>query len=171
MTLAELLCAAYISFGYPNAELMCKSADTVIEASYEHKVPATIMTALIFYESRWKPTAISKSKACGLTQVLPKYTRNPRLTCKELLDPVTSIRTGSKQLGRWLHGRYGRGRLKIALCAYNKGYRCKGENPHKGAMRYARRIMKMSRKLKRRMMVLQERHHRGYDVPLGVMNE
>ena len=170
MTLAELLCAAYISFGYPNAELMCKSADTVVEASYEHKVSATIMTALIFYESRWKPSAISKSNACGLTQVLPKYTRNPRLTCEELLEPKTSIQAGSKALGKWLRG-YGRGKYKIALCGYNKGYRCKGKEPHQGAMRYAKRIMKMSRKLKRRMMVLQEKHHRGHDVSLGAMHE
>lgn len=116
MTLAELLCSAYVALALPNADTACMNMDTVIESSYKHKVDASIMTALIFYESRWKPKAISSSRACGLTQVLPKYTRNPRRTCKELLDPTVSIDTGAKTLGQWLHGRYAKGRMRL-LCA------------------------------------------------------
>jgi soluble lytic murein transglycosylase-like protein len=170
MTLAELLCAAYVALALPNSQVMCKNADTVVESTYKHNVSAPIMTALIFYESRWTPSAVSGSNACGLTQVLPKYTRMPRLTCEELLEPKTSIEAGSKALGKWLRG-YGRGKYKIALCGYSKGYRCRGENPHEGAMRYARRVIKLSKRIKRKMMVLKERHHRGYDVSLGVTGE
>jgi len=165
MTLAELLCSAYVALALPNADTACMNMDTVIESSYKHNVDATIITALIFYESRWKPKAISSSRACGLTQVLPKYTRKPRRTCKELLDPKVSINTGAKTLGQWQHGRYAKGRVKIALCAYSKGYRCYGEDAHQGAHRYARNIIRLSKRLKKKMLKVQDDHARGIDVP------
>ena len=78
MTLVELLCAAYVSLLLPNADIACENMETIVEASEQHAVDPAVMVSLIYVESRWKPTAVSSAGACGLTQVLPKYSAGTR---------------------------------------------------------------------------------------------
>jgi soluble lytic murein transglycosylase-like protein len=154
MSLAEILCAAYISLSLPNANVACKHMDTVVSSASEHDVDPTIMISLIHVESRWTPTARSQSNACGLTQIIPKYSggyRNrfgQKLTCQQLYDPETSIKRGTKILSYYLK-RYD-GNHKRSLCSYNAGWtRCKKPNgTHKG-YKYALRVMKLSSRLQR----------------------
>jgi soluble lytic murein transglycosylase-like protein len=82
---------------------------------------------------------VSRSGACGLTQVLPKYVGE---TCDQLKIPTTSIRVGTASLKKWTTIRVRRdgklvriprpGGLRASLACYNAGYAClkstKGRN-------------------------------------------
>ena len=153
--LAETLCLVLLSLGTPRADFACQHLETVVEAATHYRIRPEIMVALIYTESRWNHRAVSRSNACGLTQVLPKYTKNPKLTCKSLFDPETSIWTGAKKLNYWIY-KYGKGNKKIGLCGYNAGFRCKGKNKHKRGMRYAKRVLKRAKNLERKYRKFQE---------------
>ena len=146
--IADILCLTLLSLGSPRAEFACQHLETVIEAANYYDISPEIMVALIHTESRWNHKAVSKSNACGLTQVLPKYTRNPKLTCKDLFDPKLSIWTGAQKLNYWIY-KYGRGNKKTGLCGYNVGYRCKGENKHERGVFYAKRVLWRARNISR----------------------
>ena len=166
MTLPELICAAIVSLGMPNADVACDNVYTLVDSAEEHEVDPVVMAALIYVESRWTPTARSRSNACGLTQVLPKYSGGYRgrfgkkLTCKQLFDPETSIRRGTTILGYFLN-RYHRS-YKRSLCSYNAGPgRCKRRTrSHKGH-RYALKVLRITRKLRREMRAI-EREEEEY---------
>ena len=124
----------------------------IVESAENHRIKPEILISLIFVESSFKRKAVSKAGACGLTQVMPKYTGGPalrkKLTCKQLKNPRTSIKAGSKILAWWIS--YHNGNLKRALCGYNAGFRCsyrKNKNgkivrrPNKYGMRYARKVL------------------------------
>jgi len=149
--IAEILCMAVMSLGMPNSEYACKHMHAIAGAAEENNIKPEVLVSLIYHESRWVPTAVSKDTACGLTQVLPKYTRNPKLTCEDLKDPVTSIFTGAKKLNYWVY-KYGRGKYKTGLCGYNSGFRCKGESPKKKGVLYSEKVMTYSRKIKRKYL-------------------
>ena len=159
MTLIEALCAAILAFGVGDStsrgEYACTHVPQIIEVSQKFNLRPEIMVALIHYESRFNPRVVSRANACGLTQVLPRYTGgrpyprgagNPRLTCEQLKDPRTSILAGARALRYWLHI-YGRGNERIGLCGYNAGFRCKGADPHPAGMRYSRRVVRMANRL------------------------
>ena len=154
MSLAEILCAAYISLALPNANVACEHMDTVVKSASEYNVDPAIMISLIYVESRWTPTARSQSNACGLTQIIPKYSAGYRnrfgqkLTCRQLYDPAVSINRGTKILSYYLR-RY-KGNYKRSLCSYNAGWsRCKKPmGTHKG-YRYAQRVIELSSRIQR----------------------
>jgi soluble lytic murein transglycosylase-like protein len=165
MSLPELLCAAVISLnlgGPPqqaaNKNIACQHMDHIVQQSIENDLPPEIMLALIYHESRWKHTAKSTAGACGLTQVLPRYTGSsktgvPRLTCEELFDPVVSITAGARTLSYWI-STYGRGKKSVGLCGYNAGFRCKGSTPHPSGMRYSRAVLRTSKKISKRVAAI-----------------
>ena len=151
---AGILCATIILMSMPNAEFACKHMDDLVTYSEQYNISSTVLISLIHHESRWKPHVKSHMGACGLTQVLPKYTGSkktgvPKLTCDNLKDPTTSIKTGAQTLKHWLRS-YARGKYKTALCGYSSGYNCKGENKSTRGMLYANRVLKMSRNIKRK---------------------
>jgi hypothetical protein len=80
--------------------------------------------------------------------VLPRYTKNPKLTCDDLKNPKTSIWTGAKKLNYWIY-EYGRGNKRTGLCGYNAGFRCKGKNKHRRGMSYAAKVLKRTRMIKK----------------------
>ena len=149
MALTELLCTAVLTMGLPNAQTACKYMPEVVAAAEAHEVEAEVLVALIHEESRWKPHAVSRSGACGLTQVLPKYTR-PYISCKRLKNPIASIWAGAKALSYWLH-KYGRGDYRKGLCGYNGGYRCKDS---KSAQRYSRRVLRLRHKIEKNLLTI-----------------
>lgn len=154
MGLAELICAAVIAIGMPNADLACEHMDLVVEVSEQGDIRPEVLVALIHVESRWTPRAVSRANACGLTQVIPRFTggrasNRVHYTCDELKDPITSIRAGAAIFSHWLH-RYGRcrtGRCRtqnytVGLCGYNAGYRCRGDRPNRHGMRYSAVVLR-----------------------------
>jgi soluble lytic murein transglycosylase-like protein len=156
MTMAELICAAVLAISMPNAEFACKHMDSVVEYSDKYNVDPVLLTALIYAESRWNPKVESKAGACGLTQVIPKWSRKfGYVSCKRLKnDPEMSIRKGAQILGYWVHN-YGKGSYKLGLCGYNAGYRCRDKSKildKRGHTRYTRRVMRMYRKIELEMI-------------------
>ena len=162
MELSSIICSILLSSGIHYADLACENMQTVVEVAEENNIPVEILNSLIFTESSWSPKAVSKSGACGLTQVMPKYTGGKatggvKYTCKQLTsNPKLAIEVGAKVYRYWLTN-YARCRTsqcrnyqhKVALCGYNAGYRCKGDAPNKQGMGYANVVLSRARKLKR----------------------
>ena len=144
----EILCAVVVSLGFPRAEVACEHMATIVEESEKNDLEPALVVALIRVESRFKATAVSRANACGLMQVLPQYTKKPKLSCDDLKDPKTNIVTGTKKLKFWIY-RYGRGHVRTGVCGYNAGFRCKGKNKNKTGVRYANKVLKYERRIKR----------------------
>lgn len=150
--LAELLCISVLNIGMPNAEFACDQMEHIVNAAEDLNFEPEILVAMIHYESRWNPRAISRSGACGLTQVVPRWTE-PRKTCQQLLFPPTGIYEGAKMLRRWMN-RFGRGSLSRALCGYNAGYSCRSQESR--GWRYARKIQRLARRIKAQVRQVEE---------------
>mgnify|MGYP003981988207 CR=1 FL=1 len=143
---ALLLCAAIssasaneVSSSLPQSRLdvVCKYASVVIEASEEHNVSPYLLAALIFYESSWHTKAKSHAGACGLTQVIPKYSK---YSCKQLLVPRISIKEGAAKLRGWIDftvRKHKHEDVAKALACYNAGYTCLGSTR---ARQYSRKV-------------------------------
>jgi len=147
---AKVLCATIIAssgvFGIGGKDRACKHSRQVVEASSKYKLDPYLLTALIQVESNWKSHVVSPAGACGLTQVVHKYSK---YNCKQLKNPKISIWEGARKLNYWIY-KYGKGNLKIGLCGYNAGFRCKGRSAIKSGLTYARKVVTMSNRLKRR---------------------
>jgi soluble lytic murein transglycosylase-like protein len=142
MTYAELICAAVLSIGMPNAEYACEHMDTVVQVSEEYHIDPIILTALIHVESRWTPRAKSRAGACGLTQVIPKFSRKfGYVGCRMLKrKPKLAIRKGAQILSYWI-GTYAKGNVKKGLCAYNAGYVCSSKSSSRRGRAYAKKVV------------------------------
>jgi len=149
---AEYLCIAVLNMGMPNAEYACEQMEHVVNASEDLNFQPEVLVALIHYESRWNPRAISRGGACGLTQVIPRWT-NPRKTCQQLLFAPISIYEGTKMLRRWMD-KFGRGKLSRALCGYNAGYSCRATTSR--GWSYARKIQRMARRIRAQLSLIEE---------------
>ena len=170
---AKLLCLVF-SMGPPDfwlskqrKQLICNQANLIIEESKKNKIEPTLLAAMITIESNWNHKAVSRANACGLTQILPKYTGRitKKYTCKQLKNPRVSIAAGAKILRWWIDYHKNNSTLTkkqkkkmspdsltkhyIArgLCGYNAGFRCKGTRPIKGGMRYSRKVLKLQKRI------------------------
>ena len=148
-----LICLAALSMNLHNAEIICNHSAIIVEEAEINKIKPSLIVAVGTVESRWTPTARSYSNACGVMQILPKYSKkfsnkDRNLTCEELKDPETSIEVGAKILNFWYH-KYSKRNKTIALCGYNAGFRCKGENKNKQGLKYAKAVLKWERKFNR----------------------
>ena len=141
---AAVLCAAMVSAQMPRAKYACTHTKQVVKECKKHKLDPIVFVSLISVESNWTPHVVSYANACGLTQVIPKWSRG--WTCKQLKNPKTSIKVGSRILGYWLH-KYAKGNYYTALCGYNAGFRCKGKNPIKHGKQYAKKVMKTATRI------------------------
>jgi len=141
---AAVLCAAMVSAQMPRAKYACTHTKQVVKECKKHKLDPIVFVSLISVESNWRPHVVSYANACGLTQVIPKWSRG--WTCKQLKNPKTSIKVGSRILGYWLH-KYAKGNYYTALCGYNAGFRCKGKNPIKHGKQYAKKVMKTATRI------------------------
>ena len=147
---AKVLCATIMASsgvcGIGGKDRACKRSRQVVEASSKYKLDPYLLTALIQVESNWKSHVVSPAGACGLTQVVHKYSK---YNCKQLKNPKISIWEGAKKLNYWIY-KYGKGNLKIGLCGYNAGFRCKGRSAIKSGLTYAKKVVRISNRLKRR---------------------
>jgi soluble lytic murein transglycosylase-like protein len=147
---AKMLCAAIITssgvFSHGGKHRACSYSKLVIKYSKQYKIDPYLLTALIQVESGWFPHVVSYAGACGLTQVIPKYSRG--YTCEQLKNPKTSIRVGAKIFSYWYY-KYSKRNKTIALCGYNAGFRCKGKSPNKYGLTYAKKVVKIYNRLQR----------------------
>ena len=137
----------------------CSSTELIIKESKKNNIDQDIIFALIYVESAWKKTAVSSANACGLTQVIPKYTGKitKKYTCSQLKIPRNSIRAGIKTLKFWID--HHDGNVARGLCSYNAGYRCsyvknkKGKvikRPNRHGMRYAKKVLSVKNDIKQK---------------------
>lgn len=89
----------------------------VMAAAAEHDLPEALLHAVIQAESNYNPTALSKSGAAGLMQLMPETARE--LGVEDVWDPESNIRGGARYLKRLL-GMFDND-LSLALAAYNAG--------------------------------------------------
>ena len=124
----------------------------IVKSAKEYKIKPEILVSLIFVESSFRRKAVSNKGACGLTQVMPKYTGKyspvKNYSCDQLKNPYASIRAGSKILRWWIN--YHNGDLKRALCSYNAGFRCgkKRKKVSKYGMKYASKVLEKASLIK-----------------------
>ena len=142
--IAAALCAAMTSAKMPRAKYACTHTKQIVKECKKHNIDPIVFVSLIHVESNWRPHVVSYANACGLTQVIPKYSRG--YTCQQLKKPKTSIKVGARILGYWLN-KYAKGNYYTALCGYNAGFRCKGKKPIKHGMQYAKKVMKMATRI------------------------
>lgn len=129
---------------------VCRLMPTVIKEANKNNLEPILLAALITVESGWRPKIVSSKDACGLTQVIPKYTGNitRKYTCDQLKNPYTSIRAGAKILKWWID--YHNGDISRGLCGYAAGFRCgkkKGTKPLKAGMRYSKKVLSQKQKI------------------------
>ena len=165
MTTIEVLCAAILATGIGGSEkwgnYACELLPDITAAATANGLDPELIIAVIHHESRFRPHVVSHAGACGLMQVLPKYTGNkrggvnkstgvPKLTCDQLKEPKTAVKYGTMTLRYWIK-RYGRDNKRVGLCGYNAGFRCKGKSPHPKGTYYAKAVLRTTKKIKRKV--------------------
>ena len=106
----------------------CSYAPQIVAEAENNNIEPTLLASVIMVESGFRPRVVSSAGACGLTQVVPKWTGGPetkfkKYTCSELKDPEVAIRVGAQILSYSIRV-YGKGDLDTGLCVYNAGTRC-----------------------------------------------
>jgi soluble lytic murein transglycosylase-like protein len=97
--------------------------------------------AVIWQESKYKPTAVSHAGAQGLMQLMPATAR--RFGCTNPSDVAANVEAGTKYLS-WLLKRFN-GDVKLALAGYNAGEaavdKYNGVPPYDETQNYVRKIV------------------------------
>ena len=88
----------------------------VYAAETQYGLPAGLLGALVWTESRYNPLAISKAGAAGLGQLVPGTARDLGITNR--FDPMANI-FGAAQYLRQMLDRFGA--VHLAIAAYNAG--------------------------------------------------
>jgi soluble lytic murein transglycosylase-like protein len=94
---------------------------------------------------------VSSAGACGLTQVIPKWTGGPetkgiKYTCQQLKDPEISIKVGAQILSYNIRV-YGKGNKDKGLCFYNAGTRCIKDKRFYKRLGYVKKVKRVYRLL------------------------
>lgn len=101
-----------------------KVAETILVESKKHQIDPLLVVAIIYTESSFRPSIISRVGAVGLMQVLPSTAksmlRHAHINYKKyLLDPVKNIEIGLQYLNHLIK-RFN-GDSHLFLTAYNAG--------------------------------------------------
>jgi hypothetical protein len=140
------------------------------ESATTHNLDFELLQALIVTESGFDPAAVSPKGAVGLMQLMPAtaqrfgVTSDPKqptsTISKQLADPQTNIKAGSRYL-RYLLNMFP-GKLELALAAYNAGegavQRAGNQIPnYKETQNYVKTVMQLYGVLKPPMLVADPR--------------
>lgn len=102
---------------YPTREM-----EMIRSAAAGSEPQSLLLMALIRQESAFNERARSRAGAIGLMQVMPRTARHlegKRLSTRQLMDPETNLRVGTKYLSKLLSDYSGE--TELALAAYNAG--------------------------------------------------
>ena len=100
----------------PDAAGPAQWQDRVAELSAKYDLSPTLIDALVWQESRWRPGAVSPVGARGLAQLMPGTARQMGVDAS---DPHANLEGGARYLRMQLDA-FG-GDLEKALAAYNAG--------------------------------------------------
>ena len=131
---------------------VCRYEEDIIQNANKYNLEPELIAGLMFVESAYYPNAVSHADACGLMQVIPKWTGGPstggkKYTCEQLKNPRTSIRVGTKILN-WTINSFAKGNLDQGLCFYNAGTICRKETFYKN-LYYVKLVKKIRDRIKR----------------------
>ena len=131
---------------------VCRYEEDIIQNANKYNLEPELIAGLMFVESAYYPNAVSHADACGLMQVIPKWTGGPstggkKYTCEQLKNPRTSIRVGTKILN-WTINSFAKGNLDQGLCFYNAGTICKKETFYRN-LYYVKLVKKIRDRIKR----------------------
>jgi len=126
------------------AKNICRYEKTILNAATKHGVDPYMLASLIYVESSFRPRVVSTAGACGLTQVVPKWTGaretgGKSYTCAQLKNPVVSINVGAQILS-YVISKYARGNIDKGLCFYNAGTRCLTKKHFYKRLKYVKRV-------------------------------
>ena len=118
------------------------SLDRIIfRAGGRHGVDPRFIHAVIWQESKYKPSALSHAGAQGLMQLMPATAR--RFGCSDAQDVAANVEAGTKYLS-WLLKRFN-GDVTLALAGYNAGEgavdKYNGVPPYNETQNYVRKIV------------------------------
>jgi len=107
---------------------VCRHEKRIFKEARAHNIDPYLLAALIHVESSFRPRVVSSAGACGLTQVMPKWTGGretggKRYTCKQLKEPRIAIGVGAQILS-YVTSNYAKGNINQGLCYYNAGNKC-----------------------------------------------
>lgn len=151
--------------GVVNQHNICNNITQIEKVTTQFNLDPVLYVSILWEESNFTPNIKSRSNACGISQVLPKYTtlynknkrgrKERKRVCKELQKIENGLFFGAKSFHYWFHT-YSKRKTLTALCAYNAGFRCKNEKlnekdlkARKRAMGYAKKVLRFSRRLRR----------------------
>lgn len=140
-----ILCLA--SYTFDNTENktqwinVCVNIDSVVSHSSSNDLEEESLIALMWHETRWRNKLVSSVGACGMAQVIPRYTV-PQVSCRQLKNPEIGIEYGAIALRSWMN--IADNNLTRAYCHYNSGNNC-----YERGLIYARRVKRSYRRLKR----------------------
>ena len=161
LILASAICTAIINFTPHHKRFSlsswqkskaCKYSSVIEKEARANGIDPYTLTALIIVESGLRANVVSSKNACGLTQVIPKYTGGPwsgnkKYTCDQLKNPKTSIAVGSKILSWWID--YRGEDIRAALCSYNAGFRhCDKYRKTAAGFKYADKVLRLAESLR-----------------------
>jgi len=116
-------------------------ATEIREISARHGVDANLVESVIRAESAFNPTAVSRSGAGGLMQLMPKTA--VMLGVRDSFNPRENIDGGVRHL-RYLLDRYP-GNVALAVAAYNAGEGAvdnhRGVPPYAETQQYVQRVL------------------------------
>ena len=115
----------------------------VKQAAQAHRIPASLLHAIISAESGYNPEAVSKAGAVGLMQLMPATAS--RYGVKDRKDPIDSIRGGARYF-RYLLDLFDND-IRLALAAYNAGENAvikygRRIPPYRETQNYVKRVLK-----------------------------
>lgn len=110
------------------AKNVCRYEEAILREAKVNNVDPYLLASLIYVESAFWPHVVSSAGACGLTQVIPKWTggketHGKKYTCRQLKSPRVSIMVGARILS-YVTSKYAKGNVAKGLCFYNAGTKC-----------------------------------------------
>ena len=129
----------------------CSYEAQIVQEAEKNNLDPYLLASLIYVESAFYPRVVSKVNACGLTQVIPKYTGGPetgykKYTCKQLKNPKIAIKVGAQILS-YNTRVYGKGNEDNGLCFYSTGVRCFKKGYYKKS-RYVKKVRRIWNEIK-----------------------
>ncbi len=144
LSLCAMFPVIYPSMSDYQVRMVCKYEKTIEREASRNDIDPYLLGAMIFVESSYFPRAESSAGACGLTQVIPKWTggretKRKKYTCEQLKRPRTSIRVGAQVLSYSIRV-YAKGDIDKGICYYNAGAICLRKGFKYKRMKYVTKV-------------------------------
>lgn len=161
-----IICLALMDMnGVTNQENICENTEHIKAASEMYDIDSTLYVSLLWEETRFNSGIKSyNGRACGISQVIPKWTseyvryktrkqrkiESKRVCTHYNTNIPSAIYEGARILS--LYKKFYK-KTRYYLCGYNKGYRCDSKEKNKSILQsglsYAERILRFQKRLKR----------------------